>query len=37
MARYKRYDYSQTVMIPVSLENQLVPGTLEFTIQMLSG
>jgi transposase len=35
MARYKRYDYRQTVMLAVSLENQLVPGTLEFAIQML--
>lgn len=30
MARYKGYDDSQTVMIPVSFENQLLPGTLEF-------
>lgn len=35
MARYKGYDYTQTVMIPVSLENQLLPGTLEFAIQVL--
>jgi transposase len=35
MARYKGYDYTQTVMIPVSLENQLLPGTLEFAIQAL--
>ena len=35
MARYKGYDYRQTVMIPVSLENQLLPGTLEFAIQAL--
>lgn len=35
MARYKRYDYSQTVMIPVSLDTQLFPGTLEFAIQVL--
>ncbi len=35
MARYKSYDYSQRVMIPVSLEEQLVPGTLEFAIQTL--
>jgi transposase len=35
MARYKRYDYSQTVLVPVSLENQLLPGTLEFAIQVL--
>jgi len=35
MAEYKPYDYSQRVMIPVSLEEQLVPGTLEFAIQTL--
>ena len=32
MARYKHYDYDQLRMIPVSLENQLVPGTLEYAI-----
>ncbi len=32
MARYKKYDYRQTVLVPVSLEEQLVPGTLEFAI-----
>jgi transposase len=35
MAKYKPYDYSQRMMIPVSLEEQLVPGTLEFAIQTL--
>jgi transposase len=35
MARYKGYDYRQTVLVPVSLENQLLPGTLEFAIQVL--
>jgi len=35
MAKYKRYDYSQRVLIPVSLEQQLVPGTLEFAIRTL--
>lgn len=35
MARYKGYDYTQTVMIPVSLDNQLLPGTLEFALQAL--
>ena len=35
MAKYKRYDYSQSVLIPVSLEDQLVPGTLEFAIHTL--
>ena len=29
MAKYKSYDYAQRVMIPVSLEEQLVPGTLD--------
>ena len=35
MARYKSYDYSQLLMIPVSLENQLAPGTLEYAIHRL--
>jgi len=35
MAKYKPYDYSQRVMVPVSLEEQLVPGTLEFAIHTL--
>lgn len=35
MARYKHYDYAQTVMVPVSLEKQLTPGTLEFAIYIL--
>ena len=32
MARYRDYDYSQMMMVPVSLEEQLIPGTLEYTI-----
>jgi hypothetical protein len=32
MAKYKDYNYSQTVMLPLSLEEQLVPGTLEYAI-----
>ena len=35
MAKFKRYDYSQKVLIPVSLEQQLVPGSLEFAIHTL--
>jgi transposase len=35
MAKFKRYDYSQKVLIPVSLEEQLVPGSLEFAIHTL--
>ena len=35
MAKYKPYNYSQTVMLPVSLDDQLTPGTIEFAINML--
>ncbi len=35
MARYKTYDYRQRVLLPVSLEEQLMPGTLEFAIHAL--
>ena len=35
MAKYKSYNYSQKVLIPVCLEEQLMPGTLEFAIHTL--
>ena len=35
MSQYKPYDYNQLIMIPVSLETQLIPGTLEHTIHMV--
>lgn len=35
MAKYKHYDYSQSVMIPISLEDQLIPRGLEFAIHTL--
>jgi transposase len=35
MAKYKPDDYSQTVLLPVSLTDQLMPGTLEFAINTL--
>jgi transposase len=35
VAKYKSYNYSQNVLIPVSLEDQLIPGTLEFAIHTL--
>src|SRR5512139_1411862 len=35
MAKYRSYAYSQGVLIPVSLEEQLMPGTLEFAIHTL--
>ena len=35
MAKYKSYNYLQTVLLPVSLENQLMEGTIEFAIHTL--
>jgi transposase len=35
MPRFKPYDYSQLQMVPVSLEEQLMPGTLEHAIHYL--
>jgi len=35
MAKYKRYDYDQMIMLPISSEDQLSPGTLEFAIHYL--
>jgi hypothetical protein len=35
MAKLKRYDYSQKGLVPVLLEEQLVPGSLEFAIHTL--
>jgi transposase len=35
MARYKHYDYSQTKLLPVSYERQILPGTFEHTLSYL--
>ena len=35
MAKFKKYDYLQKVFLAVSLEDQLMPGTLEFAIHTL--
>jgi len=35
MAKFKKYDYTQKLFLPVSLEEQLMPGTLEFAIHTL--
>jgi transposase len=35
MAKYKSYDYFQGILILVSLEEQMMPGTLEFAIHTL--
>jgi len=32
MAKFKPYNYQQTIMIPVCLTEQLMPGTLEYAI-----
>jgi len=32
MARYKYYNYDQLMLVPVSLAEQLIPGTLEYAI-----
>ena len=35
MAKFKPYNYDQLVMLPISLQDQLEPGTLEHTINVL--
>jgi transposase len=35
MARYKPYKYDQMVMVPISFQDQLEPGTLEHTLHEL--
>jgi len=35
MARFKPVSYAQTLMVPIVLEKQLLPGTLEFAIHHL--
>lgn len=35
MPRYKPYNYDQLMLVPVSLEDQLTPGTLEYAIHRL--
>jgi len=35
MAKFKPYNYDQLVMLPISLQDQLEPGTLEYTINEL--
>jgi transposase len=35
VAKFKTYDYRQRVLLPVSLEDQLMSGTLEFAIHNL--
>ena len=35
MAKFKPYNYDQLVMLPISLQDQLEPGTPEYTINTL--
>lgn len=35
MPKFKSYNYDQTMMVPVNLQDQLVPGSLEFAIHYL--
>jgi len=35
MARFREYSYEQTVMLPVALDRQLQPGSLEYAINHL--
>ena len=32
MARYKDYSYEQILMVPVSFEKQILPGSFEYTL-----
>ncbi len=32
MPRYKKYDYSQSQLLPVNFNEQILPGTLDYTI-----
>jgi len=35
MPRFKKYDYSQTVMLPIDFEQQILPGTFEHSVHYL--
>ena len=35
MARYKRFDYNQAKLLPISFHKQIHPGTFEFTLNYL--
>ena len=35
MAKYRDYSYEQSRLLPVSLKNQIQPGTIEYTINYL--
>ena len=35
MARYREYSYDQGMLLPISLKDQIQPGTIEHTINFL--
>ena len=35
MPRFKDYNYDQTKMLPVSFEQQIIPGTFEYSLLYL--
>ena len=35
MARYKDIDYSQTILLPISYDAQIIKGTFEYTLSYL--
>jgi transposase len=35
MPRYKKYDYSQSILLPVEFSKQIIPGTIEFVINYM--
>ncbi|OGP94996.1 MAG: hypothetical protein A2157_03090 [Deltaproteobacteria bacterium RBG_16_47_11] len=37
MARYKDYDYSQGKFIPIHFDQQILPGTFEYSLHYLIG
>lgn len=35
MARYKTYDYSQSMLLPINFSEQIIPGTYEYAIHFI--
>jgi transposase len=35
MPRYKKYDYSQSILLPVEFDKQILPGTIEYVIDYM--
>jgi hypothetical protein len=35
MPRYKNFDYDQSLLLPVNFKEQIIPGTLGYTIHLI--